>query len=578
MKILSCQLNNFASYETLDFEFKGQGLTLIHGPTGAGKSTLADAIPWVLFGRTAKGGAVNEVLSWPGDKVTEGKCIVDDTANGPIQVTRIRGPQAKDNDLFFTIMSYNGAVDRRGKDIPDTQRLINQFLGLNADLYLSAAYFHEFSQTSQFFTTTAKNRRATCEQLVDLSLPKSLQEKLTLKRKETQSDKTNTESSLNADVRNLEIIERHQTSAKKMAEEFEQTRANKLAALYQRADNFDRDKDQRVKELIKLRDTYEEARRQEHLVATMEVEEAAVNIKPEWYFTKAEREIANRRKNISNLICEHCGSKLHHKDNEELQAAIHLLDLERMANNQASRVYNAYLTKKRDTDTVGNPYYAQLKTLESSINNYLEQIGDLENQKNPHLDSVHDLSAEIIVTKDDIENTKAILAGLTEGLVDVELLLDVVADFRSALIKNTIVDLENKTNELLTKHFDAEIRVEFEVQDADKLEVSITKDGNQATFTQLSKGQRQLLKLCFGVSVMRCVSNHHGISLNTAWFDESMDGMSDEFKMKAFGLFEELALESESVFVVEHSEMIKTAFGNAYHVTLENGNSVIEKT
>jgi len=59
VKILSCVLENFASYERLEFDFSPQGLTLIEGPTGSGKSTLCDAIPWILFGRTAKDGALD---------------------------------------------------------------------------------------------------------------------------------------------------------------------------------------------------------------------------------------------------------------------------------------------------------------------------------------------------------------------------------------------------------------------------------------------------------------------------------------------------------------------------------------
>lgn len=168
MKVLSCSLQNFASYESLEFNFNDQGLCLIEGPTGSGKSTLCDAIPWVLFGRTAKGGTVNEVLSWPGDKLTSAELLLSTGET----IYRSRGPKAGDNDCL--ILSLKGDPIR-GKDLQDTQKLINNLLGFDYDLYLSAVYFHEFSQTAQFFTTTAKNRRAICEQIVDLSLAKRLQ-------------------------------------------------------------------------------------------------------------------------------------------------------------------------------------------------------------------------------------------------------------------------------------------------------------------------------------------------------------------------------------------------------------------
>ena len=42
-------LDNFGSYEHLEFNFNESGLTLIQGPTGAGKSTLFDGPAWVCY-------------------------------------------------------------------------------------------------------------------------------------------------------------------------------------------------------------------------------------------------------------------------------------------------------------------------------------------------------------------------------------------------------------------------------------------------------------------------------------------------------------------------------------------------
>ena len=173
MKVWSCQLENFASYKELDFQFDETGLILISGPTGSGKSTLCDALPWILFSKTAKGGTVDEIINWTSEEPTKGTVFVT-VPEGDFIITRIRGKKAKDNDLYFADRNFPGNVTR-GKDLNDTQLLINNLLGLTAELYLSGSYFHEFSQTAQFFTTTPKNRRTICEQIVDLSLAKKLQ-------------------------------------------------------------------------------------------------------------------------------------------------------------------------------------------------------------------------------------------------------------------------------------------------------------------------------------------------------------------------------------------------------------------
>jgi len=473
MKILSVSLQNFASYEKLDFDFTNQGLTLIQGPNGAGKSTLADAIPWILFGKTAKGGAVDEVLSWPGDTIAKG-CITLEINGNMFQVLRSRG-SAKDNDLM--IWEDGGAY--RGKDITDTQKLIVSKLGINYDLYLAGSYYHEFSQTAQFFNTTANNRRLICEQLVDLSLPIRLKVSISAQRK------IYTQSLAKLD--------------------FEQTQLSSNIALLQRLEITENQKS----------GAWEKQRQSTK----------------EYIIKQYDRFEANRDSTIHDA-CKECGT-----------------------------VFNAPKHVHDDT-----------------VNPYLEKLVELEQQVNPHAGATKDYTEEIQAKCHQVSYIRQEILGMQVLIEELDLLERVTEDLRSTTIQNTIKFIETNTNKLLSDFFDAEIRVEFEAASKDKLEVSIFKDGNTASFSQLSKGQRCLLKLCFGVSVMQAVQNHHGVSFNTLWMDESLDGCSDQNKVKAYRLFEHLIQGYENIFVVEHSESFKSCFENSYSVSLVNGKSQIGKT
>lgn len=476
MKILKVIAHNFSSYKHLEFDYTNQGLTLIQGPTGSGKSTLCDLTPWCLFGKTAKGGSVSEVLSWPGDKIT----TVSLTMADGYTYTRSRGPSAKDNDLcIITENDYGQRQVHRGKDLLDTQKLINQELGMDYELYLAGAYFHEFSQTAQFFTTTAKNRRIISEQLVDLKLATALQPLTVTKIKSlntTLSDKLN-------EINKLEYAI--------------QTVTRLQAAEYTKASDWD-------------------------------INRAAMKQR---VLADHKRFEANRTKTISNK-CSSCGTVL-----------------------------------------------AQPKTVtDTSVNPYIKMIDDLEKESNPHTGSLKDFSVEIGHTKTELGIAKASVSLLTNQIDELEVLQGVIADFRSASINNTIKDLENNTNQILTDHYDAEFRVSFTVVDADKLEIDIYKDGNACSYTQLSKGQRCLLKLSFGLPVMKAVANHHGISFSQIFLDEFLDGLSTGLKIKTYGLLETISQDHESVFVVEHSEELKSCFDNVYTVSLTNEGSVIAKT
>lgn len=499
MRVISCSLQNFASYKSLEFNFNDQGLCLIEGPTGSGKSTLCDAIPWCLFGRTAKGGAVDEIRSWnAGLAPTEGELILE-INNKQFTIVRIRSKNA--NDLYY-LDDTAGKV--RGRDLNDTQKLINNLLGFDAELYLSGAYFHEFSQTAQFFTTTAKNRRTLCEQIVDLSLAK----KLHLTTSERSKGLLSTVSVLTSEIftlkSNITLLQRLQAAEATKVKDWEKTRSNKLVTLENQCVHFD-------------------------------------NMK----WAKIERLEDEYAKELKNDICKECGSI-------KVKGANHI-----------SRHKAKYATLVEEERAKENPY--------------IEYIMSLNNEINPHLGSSKDYSDEIALKSLDLEGLEHSISVTKQEYSDLELLKDVVNDFRAVVIKNAISQLESETNELLTNHFDAEIRVIFEVEDADKLEVNITKDGNNCSYTQLSKGQRQLLKLCFGVAVMKSVSNHNGVNFGQIFFDEALDGMDDTTKTKAFGLFQTLSTQYESVFVVDHSEAIKAMFTNVHNVRLVDGASVLEK-
>ena len=464
MKVKSVKLQNFGSYKELEFDLQNQGLTLISGPTGAGKSTLMDAIPWVLFGKTSKGGNVDEICTWNNKGSTSGTIYLHD---GTI-ITRSRNP----NDLF-----YNEEI--RGKDLKDTQRLIDELLGIDYETYISGAYLHEFSQTAQFFTTNAKNRRQICEQICDLSLVKTLQDKISNENKSLTKSLDEVSKNVYITTSSIKDFERLETSER------------------DKHNTWQLQRDKTIKYIIEL-----------------------------------ERKFENSRKTVTRNECSSCGT------------------------------------------TFKEP----VEKYDDSPNPHTDKIRELKAEENPYDSGVRSFSKEIHAKKESLNLLKLNENSLKEKIQDFSVLKSAVDTFRTSLISNTIVYIEKETNQRLLKHFDGEIQVTFQAEDMDKLEVEIQKDGNTCSYSQLSKGQRQLLKLCFGTSVMEAISNHKGVHFSELFFDEALDGLDENMKIKAYGLLEEISLNHESVFVVEHSESLKAMFNNTFKVELVNGESRIAPT
>lgn len=560
MRIITAEVRNFSSYKELVKNFTQEGLTLVSGPTGSGKSTMCDVIPWILFGVTAKGGAVDEVRSWKSQEDTTGVLHIK-LDFSELVVHRIRG---KSNDLYY---HYGDFQPIRGKDLKDTQQLINHALGMDADLYLASSYFHEFSQTASFFTATAKNRREITEQLVDLSLATNLDQSSKAKLKEYNSKKVELEAEMKSLNDKVSYLISYSNSITDSEGQWEVSRTKKLKVLEKLSKDFETNKQKDIDELI--------CQNVEKIATIVyDINDLTASIKDDSYYNEGLIKLKEALELLGDETCPTCGAKKDSSQRMSMQKRIYELELDQAENNRR-KIQLVRLQQTKEKQEAAN--ISSLDKEKSRANTYASEIEELKAQDNPYTGLLNDSKEDLQSSVNRLATAEQQYSNLSSDIADIELLRDIIAEFRSTLVKNTINELEKNTNNLLDKYFDAEIRVRFSASDADKLEVSITKDGNQAVFTQLSKGQRQLLKLCFGVSVMKSIALHHNVNTNILFFDESMDGLSEALKEKAFGMFQALSKDYESVFVVDHSEGFKVLFDRRYEVSLINGESQIEE-
>ena len=483
MKVIKCEVHNFASYKHLEFNFDDTGVVLIHGKTGSGKSTFMDIIPWVLFGRTAKNGAADDVLSWNSNEATKGVIWLD---NG-ISVTRIRSKGGKQNDLYFT----KEKVDFRGSNISDTQNLMGAELGIVLESFLTNSYYHEFASTAGFFTAGAKQRRSICESIAELQFSTSLASQLSDSYKIIRTSVMEVETDILAQNKQLGFLIRQEEQVTK---------------------DF---KEKQTATIKNLNDT----------IASLE---------------SIVTELPNLKNQLQEIkskdICPTCG---HTTNNKEYQRVV----------NEVSRAEHA----------------------KSTLDRTRIELDHVLSQKQPKnvTDDIKELKESISKLTD---NSKT----LKQKLNDIEVLEDILQQYRARTIKNTIQQVETKTNDYLSKYFDAEISIILSAEDTDKIDIDIFKDGNKCSIGQLSKGQRTLLKFCFGVSVMQIAANHNGVVFKQLWFDEALDGLDDNLKLKTCNMLLALSLEYDTVYIVEHSSEMKAHLDNKYEVRLDTeGNSGI---
>ncbi len=561
MKLLRISVTNFGSYPSLELDLADTGLALIHGPTGAGKSTVMDAAAWVLYGTTAKGGAVDQVRSWQTPhNLTRGTLDVELT-DGRITVTRVRGKQPE-NDLYW---AEQGSHDpRRGKDLKDTQRLLDQRLGSSAALFQLGAYFHEFSSAGQFFTSSAKDRRSLFERIADTSLPDRLSASASDARREAKRclEPLEAEHSRLGGV--LATLKSRGAELDRLRSDWDGSRQKLVSNLHTQSESFETVKAQKIEalETRSARWEQEKSLKLDKFIAQIE----SVQAKIVDLATLSDKEAAIRL----SAKCPSCGAL----DKKASDALYRLAEAKSDNLNRVTKVESLKEQLGKEVESE-NPFTDQIEAVLLLENHYSARAAEEADKINPYIVQSGDLKDTISGVYGVLKDTADKASALEHRVALLTRLYDLSATLRGELLKKAVADIEGATNRYMETYFDAELRVSFQLE-ADDLEVSIQKSGYDCVYPQLSKGQRQLLKLAFGTSVMKASANAAGLHFSCLFFDEALDGLDATLKVKAFSLLEELSLEHESVLVIDHATELKEMFSRRYAVTLVGDESHLE--
>ncbi len=573
MKLGKCQVTNFGSYKSLSFDFADQGLALIYGSTGAGKSTLEDIAAWILFGVTAKNGNADEIKNWTTpNELTTGKIEVIINDNLSIEVFRQRG-KANQNDLFW----QEGQVqeNKRGKDLSETQKLLEARLGISANSYLTSAYFHEFSTASTFFIAKAGDRKKMFESIANLDFPNKLIESLKKEKKIIRADIDSKQREVdiaqallkqhNKDVRYAADNENAYDVQKTLViNELKQriikgreiTEAEQQI-LEERKENFEVLRHTQIEHLVKQMLSLEEPK-----YSTEEIEEKI-------------KDYTNKIETLEDARCEHCGAKKSSDLRESLSASIIELKNEQANTTTHKSRCAAIMREMNDLTAQPNPYEGQTKININSKD--LELLELKEAEINPFSGPKAIYLKKLNLKQCELQKLDAIQKSLNLKYSSIETLQSLTISLRGELVKKTIKDIEQTTNKYFNDFFENVLNVQFSIEGTDNIEVLIQKNGYECSYRQLSKGQRGLLKLCFSVSVMKAAANNAGLHFDTLCFDEALDGLDEDLKVKAFGLFEELSKSHSSILVIEHCNALQMMFDKRYHIVLKEDSSAINE-
>jgi len=538
--IIDAEVFNFGSFPHLKLTFN-KGLTLVNGPTGSGKSTLCDVVPWILFGATSKNGGVDDIRPWTFTADTIGTLRFK-SQNEIVTVVRTRGKQ---NDLYY--FTDGNPIKVRGSNLKDTQKKLNEVLGLTSNTYLLGSYINETSITGSFYSTSAKNRREILEGLVNLEEISTYQEQLNDLKKSSKAEITITTSAIDNLAATYEYLTTQKNTLLTKSSQFDKERENSkqdVSAKITKLKFSFKKEAEKIKESISLaHDQYKS---------------------PEIFDTK----IASLQSTVQHLktqVCLECGAPKSTNEILFLTRQINEINLEKLKNSQLKSEI-----ERLNRELAMNSKQLSVRTRELTESTTL-------NMENPHTSMLTNVEERMKNTNSRLKELGKERTELLTLSRNINTLMDIFEETRELKTKSCINYLQTNVNKILSDYFDLGLTVLLEIKGQDSLELQLIMNGNNCLFNQLSKGQRQLLKLAFGVSSAQFVKEYNASNINVLCIDEALDGLSDELKLKSYRLFEKLALNYDELIVVDHSVELKTFFNNKLDVSINNGESMIDE-
>ena len=613
------KIQNFLSFENEVIDLTQPGYILVQGvnnnpkdmatSNGSGKSSLFEAISWVLTGETIRGS--KEVVNFYADNGASVE-LVFDIDGKPYKVVRTKDFKP----MGTTLKLYVNQKDISGKGIRDTSKILEEHLpDLTASLLGSVILLGQ-GLPQRFSNNTPSGRKEVLETLsrsdfMIEDLKKRVQSRLFELEKSYKeiSDKNiqvTTEknllekelSTLKHELENVEDITNIQT---------------KLNTEEQQRKNYSSQLEESKKEKEKIYPLLEEVEGNYQTIS-MEKEssireivnkftEDIVSLKTtitEYKTTiKAKEEEVRKYKNIKDT-CPTCGQKLpgvvkvdtSNVENEIIKLKIDVSSLSsdltyleskqstsiKEVEDQYTQLLNESIDKKRN-------YKNQENELNKIINNLSATISNLDISIARYTQQIENYNTKIETIKNNINNKETRIEELNSTILyinnrttELKERLDILnkmknilnRDFRGVLLSSIIEFINTKAKEYSKSVFNTEL-LDF-VLDGNNVQISY--DGKD--YSNLSGGERQKIDLIIQFAIRDMLVKYMNFSSNILVVDELFDNLDSIGCEKVLNMISTKLTDVASLYIITHHSEIPIPFDSIITVTKEeNGFSHI---
>lgn len=561
----------FGEYPTT-IDLAGSGICRIGGRNGSGKSSIIDAMLWVLFG---------DILRYPkpGSKVINNHskaCVCSIELIDGTTITRRR-----DKSESELIINNNGDIIKETMSTNTNQgsNVLKKY-NLDWDGFCNTTFCLQNS-TSWMELSDAK-KRTELEKFFGLDKhPYYVAEAKSMVSNAEQSCKQ-LESSIANLNGSLSIANNNILKSKQLADSYEsmiaaenQKIANRIIAEQARLQSlptYD------IEALRAQWDTYNSGvKKLQELQNKKRIDEQTVNE----YANAASRLISlvNSVKSKTGTVCREC---MQHVDGSHADRISSQYDADISANNQKRDEYIAasqqkdLVIKRLSELLVANKPPVTVNEAEMTMSAARSQASLIESLKssvvqsssNPHLDKVSFYENEVTRIQDEIAKLKAQFETASTYLQHAKYMHSA---YRDKLRRMALADLVRPINEYLGYFLDR-FRMPY---DTIRIDEDLTIGGE---YKMISGGQKMKVNLAMMFARNRVYSDLFGRQSNIMVLDEVDSALdADNIECLVSVINDDLAPSFDSIFIVSHRESMKSMFNSSISVELVDGLSYISK-
>lgn len=552
--------------EWMEIDLDRFPMTLITGSNGSGKTTIAEALIYVLFGKPHRKLNIGQLIN----VFNKGGLEVEVTfERGGVLYKILRGEKPKKFEIY-----KDGELIESKATVREYQKVLEQIVGMDRKLFTQLCVI-EKNDFTPFMTLTAADRRKVVEDILNISIYSVMNKLASERLKSLKQELDNFDLDIRLkqkDIDNIQsLIEQMNQSNEQQIKEFE----DKKQVL---VDSCDEIKSSISAEADKAKEILNEYQ-QFDVDKMKDKEKKFISFESE-FKTKINAEQKKIKFFEDNPVCPTCSQDMQpdHVENVVNEASKQIEDIQSKMDE---------LIKRKSTN---EQQLKEAKEIESRLHEVKQKGLSLEQDYNIKKRQISDIEKDIekLKVKSDIEPKQQELKELEQGMetlvnnrADVNKHYDALRDIQLALkddgakahvISQYMPVINTQLNEFLEA---MNFSIAFQMNE--KFEESFANPARaDFVYHNLSNGQKSRVDFAILLSWLKIAEMKSTVSTNLLFIDEMLESFDPEGIEMLMHLFRD-KFKDKNIFVIsQRQDELASHFRSEIKFKLENGYTVME--